>query len=311
MILTVTPNPALDVTYRVAGLTVDAVNRVAGTDARAGGKGINVARVLHALGVPATALGFAGGRDGDALRAGLDARGIAHDLVATRGETRRTVAVVDPAAGTVTLLNEPGPVITESEWTALRDRVESRLPGASVLVLSGSLPRGLPDDAYAMLVRQAERHGVPVVLDADGVALRQAVPAGPRVVKPNAAELAGATGLPGLEAGARLLRRDGAHAVVVSDGPRGLYADTPDGSWRAVPPRVVGGNPTGAGDAAVAALAVGLAEGWDWPRTLAHAAALSAAAATAPLAGQVELAAYHDNLGRVSLRAGEEAPQCR
>ncbi|HEX4812260.1 MAG TPA: hexose kinase [Nonomuraea sp.] len=316
MIVTVTANPALDITYRVDELHVDAVNRVTAVATRAGGKGLNVARVLRRLNtegvegadVPGIALGLAGGSRGEALRDDLDAAGITHELIRVEAETRRTVAVVNSRAGTVTLLSEPGARVAGHAWAALRERVRARLPEASVLVLSGSLPPGLPADAYAVLTTEAGRHGVPVVVDTDGQALSLAVTARPQVVKPNAAELARATGLPDLAGGSARLRRLGAGAVVASDGPAGLVADTPDGRWRAVPPLSAGGNPTGAGDAAVAAIALGLAKGWDWPRTLVHAAALSAAAVPAPVAGDVDLVAYRDNLTRVALL---EEPQCR
>ncbi len=352
MIVTVTLNPALDVTYDVDALVVDATNRVARMSAHAGGKGVNVARLLRLLGtaegvlpgpsgLPApsalpgpdgfgrlgaaaagrevVALGFAGGTTGGELLADLDRAGIGHAFVACAGETRRTVAVVDGGAGTVTMLNEPGPAVTPEEWEALRDRLEGLLPGASAVVLSGSLPPGLPPDAYATLVRLATGYDVPVVLDAGGAALRLALPAGPEIVKPNAAELAGAlpasaadpappghapttvAGPPGLAGGAAWMRGEGARAVVVSDGPRGLYADTPDGRWRAVPPEVVGGNPTGAGDAVVAALTLGLVSGWDWPYALVQAAALSAAAVGHPVAGRIDPGPYLGHVDRVRL----------
>lgn len=353
MIVTVTLNPALDVTYRLDALTLDATNRVAEVSCRAGGKGVNVARLLHGLsGGPATAgglpggpeggggafpeefggvevmaVGLAGGTAGTAFLADLDEAGLAYAFVPCAAETRRTVAVVDSGAATVTMLNEPGPVVTPAEWQALCHRLEGLLPEATVVVLSGSLPPGLPPDAYATLVRQAERHGVPAVLDADGGALLAALSAGPEIVKPNISELARAltarngapgsgepAGPPDAAGGAAWMRQEGARAVVVSDGPRGLYADTPDGRWRAVPPEVRGGNPTGAGDAAVAALALGLALGWDWPRTLVRAAALSAAAVRHPLAGQIDPAVYLDHVGRVRLelaRSESEDSQCR
>ncbi|WP_049562067.1 1-phosphofructokinase family hexose kinase [Nonomuraea sp. SBT364] len=314
MIVTVTANPALDITYRVDELRVDSVNRVRAVASRAGGKGLNVARVLRRLGapgVPVIALGLAGGPCGEVLRADLDTAGIAHDLVRVDAETRRTVTVVDSRTGTVTLISEPGAPVDGRAWAELREQVAARLPAATVLVLSGSLPPGLPADAYAVLTTEARRHGVPVVVDADGQVLQLAVAARPEVVKPNAAELGRATGLPDLADGSAHLRRLGAVAVVASDGPGGLHADTPGGRWRAVPPAAEG-NPTGAGDAAVAAIALGLTRGWDWPRTLIHAAALSAAAVSAPLAGDVDLAAYRDNLTRVELHAAQEKePQCR
>ncbi|GAB1817679.1 1-phosphofructokinase family hexose kinase [Herbidospora sp. RD11066] len=287
MILTVTLNPALDVTYRVAALRPGATNRVGEVAVRAGGKGLNVARVLHALGHEVTALGFAGGPDGDRLTASA---GLPAAFTPIGGETRRTVAVV--ADDGVTMLNESGPRISAGEWARFQADLAGRLPRASILVLSGSLPPGVPADAYAVLTRLAGE--VPAIVDAQGPALVEALAARPHVVKPNVDEVRATFG------GEVSLRDLGARASVVSDGPRGLHADTAEGGWRAVPPYTEG-NPTGAGDAAVAALAMGLAAGWDWPETLRHAAALSAAAVCAPLAGSFDRAAYLTGLPRVRL----------
>jgi tagatose 6-phosphate kinase len=170
------------------------------------------------------------------------------------------------------------------------------------------------------LITVARDLEVPVVLDADGPALTAAVPAGPTLVKPNLDELrralpdavdlpdpAGAgltgtgltgTGLSGVVAAARRLRERGAGAVVVSLGPDGMVAVTEDGTvLRAAPPAPVAGNPTGAGDAAVAVLARGLAHRTPWPRRLAEAVAASAAAVAAPVAGRLEMRLY-DRLRR-------------
>jgi tagatose 6-phosphate kinase len=276
VIVTVTPNLALDVTYELPELLPGRAHRVETVHTRAGGKGVNVARVLRSLGHDVLVVGLAGGPTGEAVRADLDAAGLAHDLVPITGETRRTVTVV--VGGEATLLNEPGPVVTAEEWTAL----EERIPDADVVVISGSLPPGVPEDAVARLARR----DVPVIVDTSGEALRHAAPYA-WAVKPNAAELAELTGTDDPEAGARSLR---ARAVVVSLGADGLLAVTGDEVHRMAPAQVVSGNPTGAGDAVVAALAAGI--GSPWPDLLKDAAALSAAAVLAPVAGSYDPAAY-------------------
>lgn len=292
MIVTVTLNPALDITHTVASLVPHRSHRVTDVAAQAGGKGVNVARVLHTLGLPAVAVAFRGGLTGAAVAADLDRHGIAHRLVDTAGESRRTFTVVDLGSGDATVFNEAGPAVSGAEWQALRAQVHRLLADASVLVLSGSLPPGLPDTAYAQLTDAARRAGVPVILDAAGAALRAGVTAGPDVVKPNATELAEATGLPDPLAAAEALRTAGARAVVASLGPAGLLAATPDGTFRAEPPEPLAGNPTGAGDSVVAAIAAGLHTGTPWPRRLADAVALSAATVRAPRAGQFDADTY-------------------
>ncbi|MEU7095796.1 1-phosphofructokinase family hexose kinase [Kitasatospora aureofaciens] len=288
MILTVTLNAALDVTYRVDRLRPRGSNRVRSTAERAGGKGINVARVLHALGRETVVTGFAGGAAGETLRRDLAAARLPERLLPIAGETRRTVAVVDESAGDTTILLEPGPAVPTEDWARLLDHVDRLLTQASAAVFSGSLPPGAPEDAYGRLVRLAHAHRVPAVVDADGAALRAALAAGPDLVKPNADELAAATGLADPVAAAGALVDAGAGAVVASLGPDGLIAVTPQGSWWAMPPEQLAGNPTGAGDAAVAALTLGLVDATPWPERLAEAVALSAAAVAAPLAGDFD-----------------------
>ncbi|SCG52514.1 tagatose 6-phosphate kinase [Micromonospora echinaurantiaca] len=293
MIVTVTLNPALDITHTVASLVPHSSHRVTDVAAQAGGKGVNVARVLHALGLPTVAVAFRGGLTGAAVAADLDRHGIAHRLVDTAGESRRTFTVVDLGSGDATVFNEAGPAVSGAEWQALREQVHRLLTGASVLVLSGSLPPGLPDTAYAQLAGAAARAGVPVILDAAGPPLRAGVAAGPDVIKPNASELAEATGLPDPLAAAEALRAAGARAVVASLGPAGLLAVTPDGTFRAEPPAPLAGNPTGAGDSVVAAIAAGIHTGTSWPHRLADAVALSTATVKAPRAGQFDADTYH------------------
>ncbi|WP_030241732.1 1-phosphofructokinase family hexose kinase [Streptomyces sp. NRRL S-350] len=299
MILTVTLNTALDVTYRLPEARLHASNRVRAVTRQAGGKGVNVARVLAALGHEVVVAGLAGGPAGRAVRADLADCGLRDELVEVAGETRRTVAVVDDLD--TTMLLEPGPQIEPAEWQHFLTRYERLLHGASAVVLSGSVPPGLPAGAYRELVERAGARGVPAVLDADGPALLDALPARPAVVKPNAHELAGAAGTEDPVAGAELLRSAGARAVAASLGPDGLLAVTDRGRWRARPPGVLAGNPTGAGDSAVAALALGLAGGEAWPDRLRRAVALSAATVLAPQAGRFDSDAYHRLLDLVRI----------
>ncbi len=285
MIATVTLNLALDVTYTVGEIAWHAANRVTAVSERAGGKGVNVARVLAALGHRTVVCGLVGGHTGDSITAELDAAGMRTALTPIAGTSRRTVAVVDSSAGDATGFWEPGPNVTEGEWQDFLDAYETVLGEASAVVLSGSLPPGLPIDAYARLCRRAAEAEVPAILDADGDALRAGLAGHPAVIKPNYEELARVAGGEDRVAAAGGLRAAGADSVVVSGGADGMIAVTPEGVWRAAPPVHVVGNPTGAGDAAVAALTAGLVDGRAWPERLADAVALSAAAVGAPVAG--------------------------
>ncbi|MFI1165933.1 1-phosphofructokinase family hexose kinase [Streptomyces sp. NPDC020801] len=302
MILTVTLNTALDITYRVPALRPHASHRVSEVTERPGGKGVNVARVLAALGHEVTVTGFVGGTTGREVRDGLaQVRGVTDALVTVAGATRRTLAVVDERTGDTTQLNEPGPVVSPAEWSAFQDVYEDLLGSVSAVALCGSLPPGLPVGVYAGLVRTARAAGVPVLLDTSGEALRRGVAARPDIVKPNAEELAELTGSHEPLRATRDARRRGARAVVASLGADGLLAHTPEGTWRAAPPARVRGNPTGAGDSAVAGLLSGLVEHLPWPARLARAVALSTATVLSPVAGEFDHPAYEELVGRVAV----------
>ena len=304
MILTVTLNTALDITYRVRSLRPHSSHRVSEVTERPGGKGLNVARVLAALGHEVTVTGFTGGATGRIVQEQLTATpGVVDALVPVTGPTRRTIAVVDEGTGDTTQLNEPGPTITPAEWAAFQEVYEDLLPSMAAVALCGSLPPGVPVGAYAVLVRAAKAAGVPVLLDTSGEPLRRGVAARPDLLKPNADELAELTGSHDPLRATRDARRRGAHAVVASLGPKGLLAATPEGHWRAAPPSRVPGNPTGAGDSAVAGLLSGLVEQLSWPGRLARAVALSTATVWSPTAGDFDCTAYEKLLARVSVTA--------
>ncbi|MFD5536898.1 1-phosphofructokinase family hexose kinase [Streptomyces sp. NPDC127079] len=304
MILTVTLNTALDITYRVGALRPHTSHRVSDVTERPGGKGVNVARVLAALGHETTVTGFVGGATGAVVRERLaETAGVREALLPVAGATRRTIAVVDERTGDTTQLNEPGPQIAPAEWGAFLDHYEELLRGALAVALCGSLPPGVPVGAYATLIRTARSAGVPVLLDTSGEPLRRGVAARPDLVKPNADELAELTGSHDPSRATQDARRRGARAVVASLGPQGLLALTPEGRWHAVPPTREHGNPTGAGDSAVAGLLSGLVEQLPWPDRLSRAVALSAATVRAPAAAEFDRAIYEKLLGWVTVTA--------
>ncbi|HEY1733527.1 MAG TPA: hexose kinase, partial [Acidimicrobiales bacterium] len=254
MILTVTPNPAWDVTYSVDQLVPGASHRVRTVTAQAGGKGLNVSRLLCDRGVATLVVAPVGGPFAALMAEDLSASGIAHDFVAVAAPTRMTVAVVaaGPDRRGATLFNEPGRTIRSAEWAQVLDRVDTRLDEATVLVCSGSLPAGIDPRVSGYLVETATRHGRAAVVDTSGPGLCHAAEAGAAVVKPTAEELRDATGADDPMTGARQLRAGGAGAVVVSLGADGMIALSDDGAWWARPPFTVIGNATGAGDAATA-----------------------------------------------------------
>jgi tagatose 6-phosphate kinase len=300
MILTVTLNPAIDVTYYVDALVRHAGLRATRVLERAGGKGVNVARVAAECGAITRATGLAGGPRGAQLRALVAAHGIGDEFCSIEGHTRQTVNIVETErAGLPTELREPGPAVTAAEWARFLDRFPSLASEADVVTMSGSLPPGVPADAYATLTsitRSSSRERARVIVDTGGQALRLACAAGPDLVKPNETELLTTAGEHKTElgrigralAGAVRLRELGAAAVVVSLGRSGSVAVTPEGQWRATHDAVSGGNPVGAGDALVAGLALSLSSASDWPTALAWASGLAMASVLASSAGEVD-----------------------
>ncbi|SCF01856.1 tagatose 6-phosphate kinase [Micromonospora viridifaciens] len=292
MILTVTLNAALDVTYRVSALVPGTTHRVTDVAERAGGKGVNVARVLHALGEPVVATGLAGGACGARIRSLLADEGVPEAFIPVAAESRRTVVVAEPAAATG--LWEPGPTVTPDEWAIFLGRFADLARDARVVVLSGSLPPGVPVGAYRALIETVHGAGARAVLDSSGAPLRHGLGARPDLVKPNAEELAGLAGrpLPRPAMAVDAVRALTARTVVASFGPEGLLAVSEQGSWHAFLPDPIAGNPTGAGDACVAALARGIVHNQPWADRLTDAVALSAAAVRQPVAGSVDLTEY-------------------
>lgn len=296
MLLSVCLNPAVDVTYRLDSSVVPGKShRVKEVREQAGGKGINVARVLQQLDVPVMILAPVGGATGARIRSELTLASLPARLVEIAEPTRRTLAVVDPDDATV--FNEPGPMLGPVEWKSLLEEYQSLLNDATLVVLSGSLPPGIPPEGYRILAELAGARGRPSIVDAEGAPLRLALDAKPYLVKPNLAELETIVGgrlsstseilAAGLE-----VRRLGARNVVISCGADGLVAVTEEGNWRAVSPEVVRGNPTGAGDALVAALAAGTGRDQPWPGKLRDGVSVSAAAVASPVAGRVEATAW-------------------
>lgn len=264
MIVTVTPNPVLDLTLTVPEIIIDEMARA--TEAREdwGGKGFNVSRALLALGVESVALGFVGGATGAKLAAGLRALGIATDFVDVAGETRTNVVISD---GThYVKVNQAGPTVSPDEAAALLDKVRQRAAPGDLWVLSGSLPPDVPASFYADAIRELRMRSARVLLDASGEALRLGCQARPYLVKPNAIEAQELTGVAihgpddARRAAAAILDY-GVTQVALSLGAAGLLLATREATVLASPPEVMARNVVGAGDALLAGIADALARG--------------------------------------------------
>jgi len=282
LIVTVTLNAAVDKTYTVENFALDRVHRPSSQKSTAGGKGINVARVLLALGQPAIASGFIGGHNGKLITAGLQEEGIPYDFVKTHGESRICIAIVDPIRTGQTEVNEIGPQVQPDEIEAMQEKIKSLLSNASHLVLSGSAPPGTPDDFYVHAIESAKAAGVKSVLDTSGEYLRQGVKALPYMVKPNVAELSAYVGaelytVEEILEAARQLAKSGINIVVVSMGRAGAIVTDGENAWQAVPPEIKFISAVGSGDSLVAAFLDATIRGAELPEALKVGTAAGAA----------------------------------
>lgn len=297
MIVTVTANPAID---RLITLDEPLVRGVVGRTAapvdQPGGKGVNVARVVAAAGHDVVAVFPAPTHD--SFVAAVEATGLTHVAVPTRSRVRVNLTLAE-ADGTTTKLNAPGAELSATELERLTQAIVEASAGAAWVVLSGSLPPGVPDDWYAQLTHTLRPGGTRVAVDASGAPLLAtlgAVDAAPDLVKPNAHEVVELVGgdadaieadpVLAAEAAHRVRREFGPAAVLLTLGASGAVLATEDGSWFAASPPIVPVSTVGAGDSSLAGYLLAAVDGLDAPGRLAtavrHGSAAAALAGSTP-----------------------------
>lgn len=301
MIYTVTLNPAVDKTALSPGFAAGRVNRLTELRLDAGGKGINVSKIIKRLGGESVAYGFVGGSAGEFIRRSLDEMGISSALIPIEGETRTNLKIVDPEAGCYTDINEPGPAPGEHALAELEARLFSRIRPGDSIVLAGGLPAGIPDGIYADWTRRLKAMGVRVAADLDGERLRGVIAEAPDLIKPNDAELCELLSLPdkdtaALAGAALLLCRGGVGTVVVSLGERGALFVREGGALLAVGPSVRAVSTVGAGDTVTACMVYAQERGMP-PE---EAARLAVGAATAKVLREGSSPPDFDEISRCS-----------
>ena len=297
MIVCVGGTPAMQRTLLFPGLKVGEVNRAREVRVTSSGKAVNAARVATTLGGRALLATFLGGDAGRFVARELDAEGVAHEIVWAEDDVpTRTCVTLLPDVGPVTELVEEAPPVSEKDVVALEEVVNERLAEARALCLIGSLPPGVPDDAYARFAGAAREAGVPVLVDAQGALLRSSLAARPFIVKPNLEEASAALGLdpdgdPKADALAAVdaLVGSGARWALVSTGAWGsVLGDVEGNRWSVQPPRVEVVNPIGSGDSLAAGLLLAVARGASVPDAAAYGTACAAANALTTTAGVVD-----------------------
>ncbi|HEL0775211.1 TPA: tagatose-6-phosphate kinase [Streptococcus equi subsp. zooepidemicus] len=307
MILTVTLNPSIDISYPLNRLTLDTVNRVDRTTKTAGGKGLNVTRVLAEAGQSVVATGFIGGKLGDFVIHQLQEQGISNQFFKIKGETRNCIAVLHE--GMQTEILEAGPYIDMDEAEGFLNHMSIIAKQFDVLTFSGSLPKGLAAHYYQDLITMARSYGSKVVLDCSGAPLK-AVLAGkdkPTVIKPNLEELEDLIGQPVTLDEERLISLlsqplfEGIEWIIVSLGAQGAFAKHHNRFYRVTIPKIEVVNPVGSGDATVAGIAWALAEGDDDETLLKKANVLGMLNAQETRTGHVNMAHFDELFDRIQV----------
>ena len=273
-------------------LTLDAVNRATTTLDGVAGKSVNVAKVLKALGEQPIATGFLGGDRGEFLQATLTEKGIESDFVTVSTRTRQCITVIDESAGTQTELVEESRPVEPADFVRLMAIIRRRVPECRAVVMSGTIVTGGPMNLYFEWTQLAESAGAFSVVDAQGVALIEALRAKPGLLKPNRSELAATVGrelgddADVMKAMSELIER-GAQRVVVTAGKEPTLAFDGKNSWRVVLPQVRVINPIGSGDAFTAGLVSRLLRGDDLGEACRWGAAAGTANALTTMTGEV------------------------
>lgn len=288
MIKTVTLNPAVDKTVEIKDFRVGEVNRITSVRLDPGGKGINVAKTIKALGGSSVATGFLAGRNGQYIKENLDLMEVANDFLFVEGETRTNLKVVDHFRSTNTDINEPGLIeVMEADLKKLEGKLFSDLTEGDLLVLSGSIPSGVPTGIYREWAERAGTLGIKVLLDADGENFAEGIKAKPYLVKPNLEELEDLLGkklstIDEIVDAGRSMLDLGIATVIISLGAEGAVYFHGEQAIYTKGIKVDVKSTVGAGDAMVAALAFAIAN----ETSFENAAILSAAAGTANVASE-------------------------
>ena len=287
-VFTITMNPCIDKNASVKTVKAERKLRCFRPRYEPGGGGINVSRAISRLGGKSTAFFLAGGPTGDMLRELLQQDDIPLVAFGIRSHTRENLIVYEESSGEQYRFGMPGPKVEEEEWKAFMKELDTVEPKPDLIVGSGSLPPGVPEDFYARVSKWGKSHGARTIVDTSGDSLAQACGEGVFLVKPNLRELELLHGKSidneeEEEELARKLVEDGsAEVVVVSLGAAGALLAWKEGLERVRAPRVPIKSKVGAGDSMVAGIVTGLSRGWKIPDAVRLGVAAGAAAVMTP-----------------------------
>lgn len=306
MITTVTLNASIDKAYYMEETIKNGtVMRPAACRNSAGGKGLNVARIIKLCGEDVKATGFAGGYNGKYLQSLLEKDGIRQDFELVEGETRSCINILDKKYGSTEYL-EPGCEITKEEENRFMQKFADRIKDSDVVTLSGSIPKGIGTDIYERIIRIVKEMGKKVILDTSGEMLEKGLTACPDMVKPNQDELELLfhkkieTREDVMECATKLYQQ-GISNVVISLGADGAMLVCKDGIYQGKPPKVHVVNTVGCGDSMVGAFAVAMKREYSSEKALQFAVAVATANAMSPHTGDFSREVYQDIIDKVKV----------
>jgi 1-phosphofructokinase family hexose kinase len=296
VIVCLAANPSVDRLFEVDRLVKGDIHRPVGFVQVAGGKGLNVARAATVLGADVLAVALLRGHNGRWLQEALASEGVEGEFVWTHGENRSSLSVADRETSGLTEFYEHGSVAPEAAWIELTHAAVAGCSRGDWLTISGSMPRGAPDDGYRDLIEETRAAGVRVALDSEGERLSAAIAARPEIVKVNVAEAGGFLGVPtarrddSLAAASKIrdLAGGDGHAGIVTRGSQGVIVAAPDGTLYEGILYVRGRFPVGSGDSFLAGLVTALDRGAAWEDALRIALGAAAANAELPGAGKLD-----------------------
>lgn len=281
-VVTVTLNPALDLTGSLEALQTGTVNLIETGSLHPAGKGINVAKVLAELGADVTVTGFLGENNQASFVQLFDSLQIDDQFIAVQGDTRINVKIVEKS-GNVSDLNFPGVTITEAEIAKFEHTLFKLAETHDVFVIAGSLPKGVTPEQCAGWITALQKAGKKVFFDSSNKALAAGVNAHPYLIKPNDQELSVLLNLSlttndQIKTAAQQLHQQGCENVVISLGEKGVLWLDQTGWLKSTPPKMKVVSTVGAGDTLVAGLCWGELKQWDKSQRLRFATALAALA---------------------------------
>ncbi len=308
MITTVTLNASIDKAYHMSErIENGTVMRVASVKNSAGGKGLNVARIIQLCGGEVKATGLVGGYNGAYLESLLDQDHIEHQFCHMQGETRSCINILDPEYGSTEYL-EPGSGVLKEELEQFMEVVLlEAIKDSEIVTISGSAPKGVPVDIYCKMIQSIKKAGKKVILDTSGTLLEEGMKALPTLIKPNKDEMEALfkikiTSYEDILYYAKKIYDMGIPYVVVSLGKDGALIACKDGIFHAVSPRLNAVNTVGCGDSMVGAFAFALEQGWSSETTLKYAVSVASANAMSADTGNFDPEVSRKILEQVTMK---------